>query len=394
MSLATTITARLGLDTKPFADGFRNAGRIAESRGASMGKSFVTKFHGALAGLGIAAVVERAVSFGVEAFHEFANVADLAQRLNISTDAVQSFGAAADESGSSMAEMANGFHKLLVNQSKALGGNKELIESFYRLGVTMNDLRNLSPEQLMLKLAHSSLNVADTVAVLGKSGDALIPTLRGIADGSVQLGKVLDKDIIARIDEADDTIKRWTRNAKVAFVEVGAAWVKNIEQNIEGTKDIVDAFKTGDISKIWKAMGKPLPKDSGTKDADKSPDQQKSDRVKEIDKLLANARVTGAPEDAFEKDMLLGERRRLTAPPQGPPLTGRPEDIDAGKVKLRDVPKAPAQNFPPPPDPLALQGMVQGVNSSRSEMLIAQLIPLLGDIKANTAKGSDGPRHK
>ena len=102
----------------------------------------------------------------------------------------------------------------------------------------MGDLRSLSPDELMMRLAKGSLNAADMVKLLGRNGTALIPTLRGIADGVIKIGKVVDNDMVARIDRADDALKRWSNTFKVDVVEYAQKSITDVARLKAGLLDL------------------------------------------------------------------------------------------------------------------------------------------------------------
>ena len=228
---AASIIARLGLDTRGFKAGLADAGAAAGSQGASIGANFVR-------GLGSAFTVGAIASFGKTIFNHFANIADEAERLGVSAEAVQMFNQAAEQGGASAAEMAKGLQKLMVSQAQAVAGNDSLRAAFDRNGVSVEDLRKLAPDELMMRLAKSGLGAADAVKLLGRNGTALLPTLRGIADGSIEIGRVLDSELVAKIDKIDDKLKALGQTAYVTFAEKFLAQVKSTEKEAALLKNL------------------------------------------------------------------------------------------------------------------------------------------------------------
>jgi hypothetical protein len=197
----------LGLD----ANQFDRELAAASGKIQSLGKTL----SGALGGLGvglsvggIAAALKSLTSYG-------ANIADLSKTYGVSTDALQHFGNAAEKNGTSLEAVANGFKKLELARSKALGGNEELAAAFLQLGVHIQDLQKLDPEQIMVKLASSTMNAADMVKVLGKNALELRPLLAGLADGTAQFGEAIDKGTIAKLKKADDTYKTFWERVRI-----------------------------------------------------------------------------------------------------------------------------------------------------------------------------------
>lgn len=214
-----------------------------------------------------------AIEEGIRGIVEYgAHVQDLSNRFGVSTTAIQQFGHAAELNGSSLDAVAQGFGKLEVAQAKALGGNQDIIKAFSGLGVSVDDLRNLSPEQIMLKIGSSSLNAADLVAVLGRSALQLRTTLAGLADGTQQLGDAMDANLIQKLKTADDTFKVFGQTAEVRGAQIldiltkigkvakyvfpfGLAVDKAAGSPLETTKPAARTFPTPDDSEATSGGG-------------------------------------------------------------------------------------------------------------------------------------------
>jgi len=189
----------LGLDANQFERELAAAGSKLQGFGKTM--------SGALGGLGaglsiggITAALGSLIQYG-------AHIADLSKTYGVSTDSLQKFGNAAEKNGSSLEGVASGFKKLEGARSKALGGNQEMVAAFIELGVGMQDLAKMNPEQIFLKIGGSSLNAAEMLKVFGKNALELRPLMRGLADGSIEMGDAIDKGMIAKLKKADDTFK-------------------------------------------------------------------------------------------------------------------------------------------------------------------------------------------
>lgn len=198
------IIARLGLDTAGFKSGLKDA------RSALGG--FASKLAGAFGiSISVGAVtgaVEKILAYGKR-------IDDLSQRYQVNAGALQRLGNAAELNGSSLDGVAQGFNKLEISQSRALGGNQHMIKAFAALGVSVDDLRKLSPEEIMAKLGKSSMNAADMVAVLGKAALSLRPTLEGVANGTIKLGKAIDEVDVKKLAEAHDFFRKMGQNVTI-----------------------------------------------------------------------------------------------------------------------------------------------------------------------------------
>jgi hypothetical protein len=115
-------------------------------------------------------------------------IADLSQRFAVSSDSLQKWGNVAEENGSSIEGVASALNKLEIARDKALAGDTELIAHFKALGVSVDDLKSKSGDDMLLTIGGSAMHAADMVATLGKSSLELVPTLEAVANGSAEFG--------------------------------------------------------------------------------------------------------------------------------------------------------------------------------------------------------------
>lgn len=223
MAFGSSIIARLGLDSRDFREG------LAQAKGALSG--FASQLGVGLSVAGIAGYTRELIAYG-------STIQDLSERFNVGTTALQQFGNAGELVGTSLEGVARGFNKLEISQSRALAGNQAQIKAFDNLGISVEDLRSLSPEAIMLKMGKSSLNAADMVTVLGKSALELRPLLQGLGDGSIKLGDAIDANIIRRLDEADDTFKKFGQTLKL----FGAQAIDALALNFKGMAVDIEAM--------------------------------------------------------------------------------------------------------------------------------------------------------
>lgn len=303
-----SLMARLGLDTSGFKAGLNTANADFLSFAKNAAASF-----GAAGGV---AVVERLVSSAVE---YGAKIYDLGKRFNVSTDSIQKWGNAAELVGLDLESMTMGFNKLEISSSRALAGQQQQIDAFAHLGVTVADLKSLSPEEILTKIGSSSMGAADMVAVFGKTALSLRPVLEQVADGTIKLGNAIDKNVIKKLKEADDELKKFGQELTIlggalvgqgmgathVYLEYSRQWLKafntvkeagvgaweiimskqssGIDSGIERVKHSMDAFKdmsgasgSADASAAYRRLHTEVPKSSselGKEKKDRERDQ-------------------------------------------------------------------------------------------------------------------------
>jgi len=145
---------------------------------------------------------------------------DTSVALGVTTDAIQELGYAAKLNGSSVEGMSDGLRKLSINMAAAAGGSEEAAQTFRRLGVQISANGKLRDADAVFgdlaekfkAMPDGARKVATAVALFGKSGAALIPTLMEGRDGLAtlrqearDLGIVLDTNTIKAGDDLGDT---------------------------------------------------------------------------------------------------------------------------------------------------------------------------------------------
>jgi len=197
-----SILARLGLDSSGFQAGVKQA----ESAAKGLGKSISSELKGQLArAFSVAAVV----TAGKAVLNYAGQITDLSDRLGISTDELQRMDYAARLSGTNLETMTGFLEKLSVAREEALEGNEKMVESFARLGVSMDDLKNRRLDEL-IKIIGRTVQAGNAQSLLpalrdvgGKSAGALIPTFKAGLEETGADAPIISAEDIAAIDEAD-----------------------------------------------------------------------------------------------------------------------------------------------------------------------------------------------
>jgi hypothetical protein len=159
--------------------------------GGELGKKLAGYFGGVAIAGALKGIVDRADE-----------IADLADRFQVPTDALQKMGLVAEKNGSSLEGVAMAYNKLAINQDKALAGSDEMRQNFEDLGISMADLQSLSPDQLMEKIGQGSMHASSLVGALGKSALELVPTLEQLKGASVH--GIISEDEVKRLSDFKD----------------------------------------------------------------------------------------------------------------------------------------------------------------------------------------------
>ncbi len=175
--------AKLSLDSSEYDSGLDKA----EKKGGKFG-SGLKKAAGIAAGA-IAATTGATVAAGkafVEGASKVAQMGDAidknSQKVGLSKKAYQEFDYVLNIAGTSMDNMGVGLKTLTNKVAAAEGGNKKAVESFKKLGISVDDLKSMSREDLFAATIKGLQNMEDGVdraalanTLLGKSGQELTP---------------------------------------------------------------------------------------------------------------------------------------------------------------------------------------------------------------------------
>ena len=203
----------------------RTLGRINKSLGG-MQQSFATAASSLGGLLGGGALLAGARSLG-----NFASeIRDLSDTTGLTTDMFQRYSFAVSQSGGSQEVFTKGMIAIQQAQQQAISGNEKAIASFAALGVTLADLRRLSPDQLFLAFAdamqrsgasaESFAALADLVGV--KVATKLVPSLKPGSKAFLEIAaaaRIASNNAINTGEEAGDSWAAMWQQVKVEGLE-------------------------------------------------------------------------------------------------------------------------------------------------------------------------------
>ncbi len=115
---------------------------------------------------------------------------EMSARTGVSVEALSELGLAAELSGADLATLETGLRKMQKAINEAAGGSKSAIEALAQLGLNVQDLVNLSPEQQFKLIADRISKIEDptrraalAMEIFGKSGTRLLPMIQDGAKG-------------------------------------------------------------------------------------------------------------------------------------------------------------------------------------------------------------------
>lgn len=154
------------------------------------------------------------------------DIGDLATRYAVASEAIQVYGDLLKDAGGTTEDAGAAFRFLNKSMSAALGGDKNKIDAFAGVGISVAELKKLEPEQVMMRVADAfkgSNNELAKAAVLtslyGKNGTLLMGVMNqgaaAIGAHYDQMGKDGRLFTQEQIANADSFEKSWQRTMGV-----------------------------------------------------------------------------------------------------------------------------------------------------------------------------------
>lgn len=180
------------------------------------------------------AIAQRLWAAGMKA----SNLGEEAEQIGVSTEQLQAYRFAASQAGITSQEMDSALTSLQKAMGAANDGNKEMIESFTKVGVKLLDARgqlrpvaDILPELAagLLKIDSTSESTAAKLSFFGKAGAKMTTVLEDIAKGNdaviisaQKAGGIMDTDVIEAWDKLADALVRTGDTADVTIAKLGA----------------------------------------------------------------------------------------------------------------------------------------------------------------------------
>lgn len=239
MALIGEIAVNIVAKTGQFTKGMNAVRKQLNTTASALGK-----FGAAVTG-GFAVAVKSFVSLGDQ-------INDMATRTGFAVETLSALDFAAGQSGTSLAALETGIKGMAKAMLTAQQGSTTMIDNFQQLGLTVQQLQAMSPDQQFLTLADRLSKIEDptqkaalAMKVFGRSGADLIPLLQGGEKGVIaltekakELGVVWSKTDVAAAAALDDAINALWTQLKTVFKEIAVAVSGPLLQFAEGLQHV------------------------------------------------------------------------------------------------------------------------------------------------------------
>lgn len=245
------LKAKIGLETNAFETGLARL----QNKVGGFAKGLGAAFAGAFA-------LDKLISGFSAAIEKGDQLQDIAEKFGLSASKLQMLGNAASVYGSSIENVSMGLNKLSLAQQRAAAGDEGLIKTFREVGISMEDLKGMGPEDVFLRIADSFASGANDGRqflivndLLGKAQTDLIKVMNQGSAAIIEQGTsigVWSDETIARLSAASDAIKTLQNLWTVAFGSIAASIIKaaTVLANFLGMTTISQILTPSPIAKI------------------------------------------------------------------------------------------------------------------------------------------------
>jgi hypothetical protein len=185
----------------------------------------------------------------------------LSQQTQISVEALQTYGAIAEEAGVGSEEFAKSLRRLTVELGKA---DVEKDNAFSKIGLDVQALKELKPEETFLAVADALANISNDAEraaaaneVFGKGGITLLPLINGgadalrrAADEAGRIGGVLTAEQVQRVEAMNDRFTQVGRAIQGIINQVTAGLSPALEKVASQLLGVFEKYGGANIGKF------------------------------------------------------------------------------------------------------------------------------------------------
>ncbi len=210
----------------------------------------------AMGRLGAIATGGLIAKLGLDAIEFGDNLNKAAIKAGVSGKAISELAYAAKQSDVDLSSLSTALRKMQIAMSEAGNGSKQPIQALAALGLTLTNLKALSPDQQFELLADRISRLKDpadraraATELFGKAGADLLPMfeqgaagIRSAREEAQRLGQSFGDETLKRLADADDSIKR----LKSSFSAFALTATAELAPALSKTLDNITAIATGD----------------------------------------------------------------------------------------------------------------------------------------------------
>lgn len=185
---------------------------------------------------------------------------DMAAKTGVSTTALQRWEYAAKQGGNTLDQVVKASGEL---SKKLAEGQGSTVAALERLGLNLDTLRRMSPEQQFDEVAAALARTSDqgtrasaSMALLGDSGKELLPTLtsdmKALGDEAERLGVIVDEQTLQAMDELGDAWQKMKDAGRGLLAEVLSPMVPAMNNIAAAAANAAKALREDFWPAAWK----------------------------------------------------------------------------------------------------------------------------------------------
>lgn len=201
----------------------------------------------ALGSLGTVFAAQKIAAFAANALDAADGLYKMSQKTGVAVEELSVLSYMAQQAEVSNEDLGKSLVKLAKSFTALESGDKEAAAAFAKIGLNAQELKGLSLDQVLLKIATAQGRFADgaskaaaMTSIFGKSGANLIPLLNDMANGgfdrarekAVSLGVVLSEDMAKAAQQFNDSMKELEQVGQATAVVLGQTVLPTMTKGI------------------------------------------------------------------------------------------------------------------------------------------------------------------
>ena len=295
----------------------------ARASGAKIRSSLSNAMKGAAGGL-VAGLGFTALAAGMrDAIAMGSKISDVAMGIGITNERLQELEYSAIIGGGSMENVQKAFVKIGQAATQASAGNKTYMDAFKGFGITAEEIKNSSPDELFQRVGKAMQEspkdleyMNNMMYLFGKQGTALLPmfalNLDEMSKQAHEVGFVLKNDVVDELDAMEDKLQIISRRVKSGFgklvIKGAEAW-DWLEGHVgEGGLGSYIGYRIGGMSEE-EAMHQTYNVDRSKIKNEEIAKAEAAKQKKEAEKQAAEAKKHAAEQQAIQAEVATIEGR-------------------------------------------------------------------------------------
>ena len=200
------------------------------------------------------AAIAAPLILATKAFTGFGDqVAKMSRRTGFTTEAISELGFAAQISGADISGLEKSVRHMARAVIEAQAGMTEYTRGFERIGLNVNELKGLNPEEVFLTVGEAIASLSDPLLqmaaaqeIFGRSGTALLPLFQAGAGGIAKLMErarelsiSLGSEAALAAEQLVDAMLELKSSVLAIYVAIGTALTPTLLKLTDGITDIV-----------------------------------------------------------------------------------------------------------------------------------------------------------